>query len=331
MRRRELFGVFLGVLGGIAATWPLPAQAQQTGVPVIGLLSSAPFATRQEQLAAFHRGLRETGFVEGQNVRLEYRSAENQVSLLPGLANDLVERRVNVIATIAGEVTIVAAKAATSTIPIVFVTGSDPVRRGLVGSLSRPGGNATGISFLVFATETKRLELLSQLIPSANNIGVLVNPDSPNAGTTMKDGQDAAQALGKSLSFAEAASEPQIDSAFDDFVRRKVQAIAVGPDPFFLAQRQKLVGLARLHKLPDIHSFREFAAIGGLMSYGSSLPTAYRQVGVYVGRILKGEKPADLPVVQSTKFEFVINLKTARALGLEFPAKLLVLADDVIE
>jgi putative ABC transport system substrate-binding protein len=310
---------------------PLSAQAQQSGPPVIGLLSSAPFATRQEQVAAFHRGLREAGFVEGQNLAIEYRSAQNQLPLLPSLAQDLVERRVSVIATIAGELTSVAAKEATSSIPIVFVVGGDPVERGLVASLNRPGGNVTGISFLVVATETKRLELLSQLIPSADNIGVLVNPDNPNTGATIKDGRDAAIGLGKLLSFAEAASDKQFDSAFDDLVQRKVQALIVTPDPFFLARREKLVALAGQHKLPAIYSFREFTAIGGLMSYGSSLANAYRQVGVYVGKILKGEKPAELPVVQSIKFEFVVNLKTANTLGLEFPAKLLVLADEVIE
>jgi putative ABC transport system substrate-binding protein len=327
MRRRE----FLGVLGGAAASWPLSARAQQSGAPVIGLLSGAPFETRQEQVAAFHRGLREAGFVEAQNVKIEYRSAQNQLGLLPGLAKDLVERRVSVIATIAGEVTAVAAKEATSTIPIVFVVGGDPVQRQLVASLNRPGGNVTGVSFLVVATETKRLELLSQIVPSAGSIGVLVNPNNPNTEATIKDGHDAAKALGKSLSFAEAAADNQFDLAFDELIRRKMQALIVTPDPFFLAQREKLVGLARLHKLPAIYSFREFAAIGGLMSYGSSLANAYRQVGVYVGKILKGEKPADLPVVQSLKFEFVVNLKTANTLGLEFPAKLLVLADEVIE
>jgi putative ABC transport system substrate-binding protein len=328
MRRRE----FLGILGATASSWPLSAQAQQSRPPVVGLLSSAPFATRQEQVAAFHRGLREAGFVEGQNVKIEYRSAQNQLGLLPSLAKDLVERQVNVIATIAGDVTAVAAKEATSTIPIVFVVGGDPVQRGLVASLNRPGGNVTGISFLAVATETKRLELLSQLIPSANNIGVLVNPDSPNvAAAIKKDDHEAAKGLGKSLSIAEVASDKQFESAFGDLVRRKIQALIVSPDPFFLAQREKLVSLASLHKLPAIYSFREFAAIGGLMSYGSSLANAYRQVGVYVGKILQGEKPADLPVVQSVKFEFVVNLKTANTLGLEFPAKLLVLADDVIE
>jgi putative ABC transport system substrate-binding protein len=327
MRRRE----FLGVLGGAAAALPLSARAQQTEAPAIGLLSSAPFATRQEQVAGFHRGLREAGFVEGQNVKIEYRSAENQLGLLPSLAKDLVERRVSVIATIAGEVTAIAAKEATATIPIVFVVGGDPVQRGLVAGLNRPGGNITGVSFLVVATETKRLELLSQLIPSANSIGVLVNPNNLNNDVTIKDGHDAAKALGKSLLFAEAASDSQFDLAFEDLVRRKAQALIVTPDPFFLAQREKLVGLARRHKLPAIYSFREFAAIGGLMSYGSSLANAYRQVGVYVGKILKGEKPANLPVVQSLKFEFVVNLKTANTLGLEFPAKLLVLTDEVIE
>jgi putative ABC transport system substrate-binding protein len=306
-------------------------QAQPHGLPIIGLLSSAPFETRQEQLAAFHRGLREAGFVEGQNVRIEYRSAENQLNLLPPLANDLVEKRVNVIATIAGDVTAMAAKAATSAIPIVFVVGGDPVQRGLVASLNLPGGNVTGISFLVVATETKRLELLSQLLPSSDKIGVLVNPDNPNTGTTIKDGQDAAHALAKSLSYAEAATNRQIDAAFNNLVGRNVQALIVGPDPFFLAQREKIVALARRHKLPAIYSFREFAAIGGLMSYGSSLSNAYRQVGIYVGKILKGEKPAELPVVQSLKFEFVVNLKTATTLGLDIPARVLVLADEIIE
>lgn len=327
MRRRD----FIAGLGSATVIRPVTARAQQTTIPVIGMLSSAPFESRKEQVLAFHRGLREAGYVEGQNVAVEYRSADNQISRLPALANDLVDRRVGVIATITGDITAVVAKAATTTIPIVFVVGGDPVQRGLVASLNRPGGNLTGVSFLVAATIAKRLEILSQLMPAAGTVGVLVNPDNPNADFSVRDGEESARLLHKNLVVVRAATDSDLDIPFRSFAQNKIDSVLIDADPFFLAKREQLVGLVAVHRLPAIYSFREFASSGGLMSYGTSLSNAYRQVGNYVGRILKGEKPSELPVMQSTKFDFVINLKTAQSLGIEFPAKLLVLADEVIE
>lgn len=326
MRRRD----FIAGLAGAAATRPVAAFAQAAAMPVVGVLSSAPFDSREEQLTAFYRGLRETGFVQGQNVAFEFRSAENQFSRLPALAAELVERRVDVIATITGDISAVAARAATTTIPVVFVVGGDPVQRGLVASLNRPGGNLTGISFLVVATGAKRLQLLTELIPKASTLGFLVNPENPNADLSIRDAEGAAQLLGKNLVIAKVTTDTDIAGKFASF-EKTVAAVVVDPDPFFLAKRQQLVELADRYKLPSIYPFREFAALGGLMSYGASLSNAYRQVGIYVGKILKGDKPADLPVTQSAKFEFVINLKTARSLRIDFPAMQLVLADEVIE
>jgi putative ABC transport system substrate-binding protein len=326
MKRRE----FIRLLGGAAAVWPLGTQAQQPAMPVIGLLSSVPFETRRDQVLGFHRGLKEAGYVEGQNVVIEYRSADNQVDRLPALAADLVSRRVDVIVTIGGDVSIGAAKAATSTIPVVFVSGFDPVASGFVASLNRPGGNLTGVSFLVVFTVAKRLELLSELAPAAT-IGMLVNPNNPNAGATTRDAQPAAEKLGKTLVFVNAGSERDLDSAFAIFIQQKVEAVLVEADPFFLARREQIVALASRHRLPAIYAFREFASIGGLMSYGTSLSNAYQQAALYAGKILRGEKPADLPVTQATKFELVINLQTAKTLGLKVPLTLQVAADEVIE
>ena len=326
MRRRD----FLGVVGGAAAAWPLATRAQQV-VPVIGLLSSVPFDTRKEQLAALHRGLKESGYVERQNLMIEYRSADNQVERLPDLAADLARRQVTVIVTIGGDNTTRAAKAATTTIPIVFVSGDDPVRNGFVANLNRPGGNLTGVSFMVNLMVAKHLELLSELAPAATTIGVLVNPDNPNPEPNTADVRAAAAALTRKLVVTQASTEREIDAAFASFVREKVDAILVVPDPFLLASREHIVALAGRHALAAIYAFREFATAGGLMSYGANLGLAYHQVGIYAGKILKGDNPANLPVVQPTKFELVINLKTAKTLGLRVPLTLQVAADEVIE
>jgi putative tryptophan/tyrosine transport system substrate-binding protein len=327
MRRRE----FITLAAAAAVGWPLPAHAQQSAIPIIGLLSSVPFETRHDQVLGFHRGLKESGYVEGQNVAIEYRSADNKIDRLWALAADLVNRRADVIVTIGGDVSIQAAKAATTTIPVVFVTGFDPVAAGFVASLNRPGGNLTGVSFLVVFTVAKRLQLLSELVPTAGIIGMLVNQNNPNADSTTRDARAAAEKLGKKLVVVRAGTERDLDTSFPTFIREKVEAVLVESDPFFLARREQIVALTMRHSLPAIFAFREFAAVGGLMSYGTSLSNAYHQAGVYAGKILKGEKPADLPVIQPTSFEFVVNLKTARTLGLKVPLTLQVAADEVIE
>jgi putative ABC transport system substrate-binding protein len=327
VKRRE----FITLLGGAATAWPLVARGQQSAMPMIGLLSSVPFETRRDQVLGFHRGLKESGYVEGQNVAIEYRSADNQIDRLPALAADLVNRRVEVIVTIGGDISIQAAKAATTTIPVVFVTGFDPVAAGFVASLNRPGGNLTGVSFLVVFTVAKRLELLSELVPTAGMIGMLVNQNNPNAESTTRAAQGAAEKLGKKLVVVRAGTERDLDTSFATLIREKAEAVLVESDPFFLARREQIVALTAQHSLPAIFSFREFAALGGLMSYGTSLSNAYHQAAVYAGKILKGEKPADLPVVQPTSFELVVNLKTARTLGLKVPLTLQAAADEVIE
>jgi putative ABC transport system substrate-binding protein len=328
MRRRD----FITLLSGVAAAWPIVARAQQPAMPVIGFLSSVPFETRRDhRFIAFHRGLNEAGYVEGQNVAIEFRSADNQLDRLPDLAADLVTRRVSVIVAIGGDISARAAKAATTTIPVVFVTGFDPVATGFVASLNRPGGNLTGVSFLVVLTVAKRLELLRELVPTATTIGMLVNPNNSNTKSVTGDAQTAAKTLGKKLVVVKAATEHDFDTAFSNLVQEKVDSLLVETDPFLLDRREQIVALAARHTLAAIYPFREFATAGGLMSYGTSLSSAYRQAGVYAGKILKGEKPADLPVIQATKFELVINLKTAKALGLTVPPTLLVTADEVIE
>jgi putative ABC transport system substrate-binding protein len=321
---------FITLLGGAAAAWPLAARAQQPAVPVIGFLSATWLATRIDRVTAFRQGLSETGYVEGKNGAIEFRWAEGQLDRLPALAADLVGRQVAVIAT-TDTPSAVAAKAATTTIPIIFSLGSDPVKLGLVASLNRPGGNITGVSFLIAALAAKMLGLLHELLPGAARIAVLVDPNSPAITEPfVSDLRAAASAIRLQIEFLYAGTSRDIDTAFASLAQRPVDALLVSPGTFF-DRRVQLVTLAAFHRVPAIYPWRDAADAGGLMSYGTSGTDAHRLAGVYAGRILKGAKPAELPVMQSTKFEFVINLNTARAFGLSLPPGLLALADEVIE
>ncbi len=327
MRRRE----FITVLGGAAVVWPLAARAQQTTMPVIGFLGSETPDLFAGRLGAFGKGLNEAGFADGRNVAIEYRWAESRYDRLPALAADLVRRQVTVIVAPTTP-SAFAAKAATTTIPIVFTTGSDPVEIGLVASLDRPGGNITGVANLTVETSAKQLELLHELVPSATVIALLINPNNPILGEILsKNLQAAGLAIGRQIRVVSAGTERDIDAGFAGLVQQGVGAVVVGNDSFFNSRPDQLVALAARHAVPVIYPYREFAAAGGLMSYGSSLTETYRLVGNYTGRILKGDKPADLPVQQSTKVELVINLKTAKALGITVPLPLVGRADEVIE
>jgi putative ABC transport system substrate-binding protein len=323
MRRRDA----IRMLGGVVVL-PFAARAQQA-MPVIGLLRSTSGAVSVPFVASFRRGLKEAGFVEGQNVVVEYRYADNQFERLPMLAAELVRRTPAVI--VANSNAALAARAATSTIPIVFGGGGDPIKEGLVASLNRPGGNVTGVTFLAGQLAAKRLELLRQLVPKAAAVGVLVFPDTAETEAERKDVQAAAQTVGQQLIIADVRVDRDIEPAFATLVQRGAGALLVGSGGFLVSNQKQVVALAARHGLPSSYSLREFADAGGLMSYGTSITDAYRQIGLYAGRILKGEKPADLPVLQATKFEFVINLKTAQVLGLEIHPQLLATADEVIE
>jgi putative tryptophan/tyrosine transport system substrate-binding protein len=319
------------MLGGVAVAWPHAARAQQPGMPVIGFLGAGSPGPLHDQVAALYRGLKETGYIERRNVTIEYRWAEGQYDRLPGLAAELVQRQVTVIVTTGGSASALAAKAATTTIPIVFTSGTDPIETGLVASLSQPGGNITGASFLADVLEAKRVELLHEVVPNVGVIALLVNPNNTRAEAQLRDTQGAAARLGIRLIVLRASNEPEIDTSFAILVREGARALLVASDAFFYSRHNQLVALAARHAVPAIYQVREFTAAGGLMSYGTSVAEAYHQAGVYTGRILTGEKPADLPVIQSTKFELVINLKTAKALDVVVSNAMQLLADEVIE
>ena len=326
LKRRE----FITLIGG-AAAWPLAARGQQPSIPVIGFLTSLGQSERPNLRDAFRRGLSESGFVEGRNVTIEYRFAEGHPDRLPALAADLVGRNVAVIAATGGGASVLAAKAATTTIPVVFLTAGDPVQQGFVASLNRPEGNLTGISWFGTQVSGKALGLMHELIPNAAVVALLTNPNLPESGRMISDAQEAARNLGQQLLVLNASTPREINAAFATAQQQRAGALYVGGDPFFSSRRQQIVALANRDAIPDMYVNREFVVEGGLMSYGNDVVDPYREAGLYVGRILKGDNPADLPVVQSIRFEFVLNLGTAKALGLEVPPSLSARADEVIE
>jgi len=327
MRRRE----FITLLGGAAAAWPFTARAQQSALPVVGFLSSRSPGESSEVVAAFRRGLRDSGFIEGQNLLIAFRWADGRYDRLPALAAELVQLRVAAMFAAGGPPAAFAAKAATQATPVVFSAFNDPVRHGLVASLNRPGGNLTGTNSFTVELAAKGIQLLKELVPATTLVAYLVNPSNPSVENYVKEAATAASALGIAVRVLNASTEPELDDAFASLAKLGAGGLVVPGEPFFDSQRDKIVALAAGHAIAAVYTFREYAVAGGLMSYGPSLPDAYRQGGTYVGRILKGEKPADLPVMQPSKFELVLNLKTAKALGLEVPWQIQQLADEVIE
>jgi ABC-type uncharacterized transport system substrate-binding protein len=328
IRRRE----FITLLSGAAAAWPLAAGAQQAPMPVIGFLNSASLDTFSRHVRAFRQGLKDIGYVEGENLAIEYRWAEGHFDRLPALAGELVRRQVAVIVATGGPASALAAKAATTTIPVVFNVGEDPVRLGLVASLARPSGNVTGVNFFIYELAAKRLALQRELVPGAARVAVLVNPtNAAHMETMLRDVEAAARVIGLQIQIVNASTSHEIDAAFAGLARERVDALFVVPDPFFISRRFQIVQLATRHAVPATYPARDFVEPGGLMSYGTDSVDAWRQTGAYTGRILKGAKPADLPVVQATKFELVINAATARMLGLTVPPSLLATADEVVE
>ena len=327
LRRRE----FVSLLGGAAAAWPRPTRAQQPAMPVIGFMSSGSATPWAHLVAALRDGLKEIGFFEGQNVAIDFHWADGQYDRLPTIAAELVRRKVAVIVAVGGAPAVLPAVAATPTIPIVFSIGGDPIKLGIVPSLNRPAGNATGVYLFTTDIEAKRLGLLRDLVPTSALIGVLLNPNNANAETQSKDVQEAARAIGQKIQIVHAGTEAALGTTFTTLTQMRADALLVGGDPFFNSRRNLLVLHATRHGIPAMYDQREFVQAGGLMSYGTSLSDAYRQIGIYTGRILRGEKPADLPVVQPTKFELSINLNAAKAFGLEVPPSLLARADEVIE
>jgi putative ABC transport system substrate-binding protein len=321
---------FITLLGG-AAAWPLAARAQQSAMPVIGFLSTRARVESAHLVEAFHRGLADNGYTESRNVAIEYRWADGRYDQMPALAAELARRPVTVLVSTGAEPSALAAKAATGTIPIVSTFTADPVERGLVASLNHPGGNVTGVNLLTATMEPKRLGLLHDLVPQAAIVGMLLNPNFPPAASQLRDTEGAARAIGLQLHMLRASTDREIDTAFESIAQQHIPALMVASDAFFITRREKLVALAAHYGVPAIYNIREYPMAGGLMSYGINLADAYRQLGIYVGQILKGAKPANLPVVQPTKFEFVINLKAAKALGVKIPDDLLSLADEVIE
>jgi putative ABC transport system substrate-binding protein len=327
VRRRDFFTL----LGGAVSALPLAARAQQASIPVIGFLNSGSADAYPDRIVAFRAGLSEVGYIEGQNVTVEYRWGIGQYDRLAAMAEELVRRPVSVLVATGGEPAALAAKAATSSVPIVFAIGGDPVNLGLVANFNRPGGNATGVNILTSTLEAKRFGLLREMVPQATAIGVLLNPNFPSYDSQLSDVQEAARTIGLPLNALRANTDQDIEAAFEAASQQRVGALTVAAAPFFDTRRDRIVSLAARYSLPAMYQFREFAKAGGLMTYGVYIPDIYKQVGLYTGRILKGEEPANLPVVQPTKFELVINLKTARVLGLNVPPTLLALADEVIE